>query len=358
MKKKYCIFIPSLGGGGAEKVVALLANFLSKKENTEVFLIVLRSEGVYWEFIDKKVKIVNLNQNRVLKGILPLSNWIRLNKPDVIFSALSHVNVAVALAKKISRHPCNLIISEHSTISDAFILNKKLYKFIFSFFYNQADHIVAVSKGVKDDLSKTLNINPHKIIVINNPVYPNVKTELRINFNNFFKNKKHKVILSIGRLEKEKNYINLLKAFRNLENDNLGLVILGEGKERKILETYIIDNKLTDKVILPGFVKDPFVWINSCDLFVSSSEREGFGNAIVEAMAYGLNIVSTDCVGPREILQDGRFGVLVPRDDPKALSEEIHNLLSNPNRFNKEDILNRSSDFSESVIFKSYEKVM
>lgn len=358
MKKKYCIFIPSLGGGGAEKVVALLANFLSKKENTEVFLVVLRSEGVYWEFIDKKVKIVNLNQNRVLKGILPLSNWIRLNKPDVVFSALSHVNVAVTLAKNISRHPCNLIISEHSTISDALILNKKLYKFIFSFFYSQADHIVAVSKGVKDDLSKTLNINPNKIIVINNPVYPSVKTELRINFNNFFKNKKDKVILSIGRLEKEKNYINLLKAFKNLENDNLGLVILGEGKERKLLETYIIDNKLTDRVILPGFVKDPFVWINSCDLFVSSSEREGFGNAIVEAMAYGLNIVSTDCVGPREILQDGRFGVLVPRNDPKALSEEIHNLLSNPNRFNKEDILNRSRDFSESVIFKSYEKVM
>lgn len=358
MIKKYCLFIPSLGGGGAEKVVALLANYLANKENTEVFLVVLREEGVYWQLVNEKVKIVNLKQGRVLKSILPFSSWIKENKPDVIFSALSHVNVVAAIAKKLSRHQCKLVISEHSTISDTLIFKKKLYKFIFNFFYNQSDYIVAVSKGVKNDLLKILDIEPNKIVVINNPVYPSNKTVKKINLESYFKNKPNKVILSIGRLELEKNYINLLKAFKNLSNENLGLVILGEGKQREVLEKYISENGLVDKVILPGFVKDPFIWINTCDLFVSSSEREGFGNAIVEAMAYGLNIVSTDCVGPREILDDGKYGILVPRGNPHALSEAIKSTLSNPNKFDKEKTLERSKRFSESIIFESYEKIM
>ena len=357
MIKKYCLFIPSLGGGGAEKVVALLANYLAKKENTEVFLVVLHEEGKYWQLISEKVKVVNLKQSRVLKSILPFSSWIKDNKPDVIFSALSHVNVVAAIATKMRRHQCKLILSEHSTISQLSIMTNPIYRSIFKFFYSQADYIVAVSKGVMSDVLKTLKINPNKIIVINNPVCPNIYTSEKVNFIKYFNKNPGKVILSIGRLESEKNYLNLLEAFRNLNNSDYYLVILGEGSERKILEDYILNNKLDDRVILPGFVKDPFIWINSADLFVSSSNKEGFGNAIVEAMAYGINIVSTDCVGPREILKDGELGLLVEKNNPKYLAEAIIKVLKETNLFDKDEIINRANDFRENLILSEYENI-
>lgn len=358
MVKKYCLFIPTLGGGGAERVVALLASYLAKKNNTEVYLVVLRTEGVYWDIVDKKVVIINLNQTRILKSILPLSNWIKENKPNVVFSALSHVNVAASIALQISGHKCRLVMSEHSTVSHIPIFKKKLNKLFFRFFYNKADSIVAVSKGVGDDLIRTLGVSFNKVKVINNPVCPSVRTNEKIDYKDFFKNKPEKIILSIGRLEEEKNYINLLKAFNKLSNKKIALVILGEGKQRSFLENYIADNDLTDRVILLGFVQNPFIWLNSCDLFVSSSEREGFGNAIVEAMAYGLNVVSTDCVGPKEILKDGDFGILVEKNNPQALVEGINELLNFPNKFNKNNILNRAEDFSETKIFKHYDEVL
>lgn len=354
MKQKICLYIPSLGGGGAEKVIAILASYLANKENVEVFLIVQKLEGVYWELISKNVKIINLNQNRALYCLIPLVKWIRKNKPDVIFSALTHVNVIAALAKKISGHKCKLILSEHSTISNLALLRSN--KFLFKFFYQQADYIVAVSNGVKDDISKTLNVDTRKIVVINNPVYPNFFTTEKVDLNSFFKKKPKKIIISIGRLEPEKNYLNLLKAFKNFNNDYC-LVILGEGSERKTLEKYISDNNLGSNVLLPGFVKNPFVWINSADIFVSSSNVEGFGNAIVEAMAYGLNIVSTDCVGPKEILSDGRYGLIVEKDNSSELFEAINKLLNNPHIFDKEDIIERSRDFSEHLILSRYENI-
>lgn len=357
MTQKYCLYIPSLGGGGAEKVIAILASHLANKENVEVFLIVQKLDGVYWELINKNVKIVNLDQTRALKCLIPLAKWIRNNKPDVIFSALTHVNVVAALARKMSGHKCKLILSEHSTISNLPMLQDIKYKFIFKFFYNQADCIVAVSNGVKTDIVDTLNITPKKVVVINNPVYPNFFTSKKVDLNNFFKNEPEKIILSIGRLETEKNYLNLLKAFNKFNNDHC-LVILGEGSERGLLEKYILDNNLGDRVLLPGFIKDPFVWINSADIFVSSSNIEGFGNAIVEAMAYGLNVVSTDCVGPREILSDGKYGLLVEKDNPNEFFDAINKLLDDPAMFDKTEIINRAKNFSESIILSKYEDIL
>lgn len=356
MIQKYCLFIPSLGGGGAEKVVAILASYLANKKNVEVFLVVQNLDGVYWELINENVKIVNLNQTRALKSIIPLAKWIKNNKPDVVFSALSHVNVVASIAQKISGHKCKLILSEHSTVSHLPMLKKNRYKFIFKFFYNRANYIVAVSNGVKTDLIETLALDPNKINVINNPVCPNVIKNEKIDLIKFFKKQPDKLILSIGRLEPEKNYLNLLKAFNNLDN-NYCLVILGEGSEREILEKYIVNNNLSKRIILPGFVKDPFVWINSADIFVSSSNIEGFGNAIVEAMAYGLNIVSTDCVGPREILVDGKYGLLVEKDNPNALTLGMFKILNNPNLFNVNQIVNRAKDFRESIILSNYEVI-
>lgn len=356
MTQKYCLYIPSLGGGGAEKVIAILASHLANKENVEVFLIVQKLDGVYWELINENVKIVNLNQTRTLKCLIPLAKWIHHNKPDVIFSALTHVNVVASLAKKISGHKCKLVLSEHSTISNLSMLHNNKYKFIFNFFYKQADCIVAVSNGVKDDIIDTLNINPKKVVVINNPVYPNFLTTKKVDLNKIFKNKPEKLILSIGRLEPEKNYLNLLKTFNKFKNDHY-LIILGEGSERRLLEKYILDNNLGERVLLPGFVKDPFVWINSADIFVSSSNIEGFGNAIVEAMAYGLNVVSTDCVGPREILSNGKYGLLVEKDNPNEFFDAINKLLANPATFDKGEMINRAKDFSESIILSKYEDI-
>jgi len=356
--RKYCLFIPSLRGGGAEKVVALLASYLANDDANKVYLVVMREDGVYWDLINEKVRIINFKQKRVLNCVLPLSQWIKANEPHVIFSALSHVNIVTSLAKMLSRHDCKLVLSEHSTLSDSSTAKKKLYKNLVKVFYNRANCTIAVSDGVKKDLISNFEVLPNKVQVINNPAYPTHISREKVDVRSFFKQDFTSFILSIGRLQPEKNFLNLLQAFNTLADRNCVLAILGEGKERYVLEKYIIDNNLSDRVILPGFVKDPTKWLNSADVFVSSSNREGFGNAIVEAMACGVNVVSTNCAGPKEILSNGQYGILVASNNPQELSSAIFDVLSNSHQFDKDKLKDRAKEYSASNIFSKYERVL
>ncbi|MCO8048560.1 glycosyltransferase [Acinetobacter towneri] len=357
MKKKYCLFIPSMRGGGAEKVVALLSSFLANKEDAEVYLLVMREEGVYWDLIIDKVNIVVLNKKRALHCIVPLIKWIKVNKPDIIFSALNYANLIVAIARSLSGINCKHIMSEHGRFYIPYNIGSYIYKAIFSFYYNKADLIVAVSDGIKKEIVENLSIDANKVVVINNPAFPSKKVINKVDLSNYFKVVPSKLIISIGRLDPLKNFINLLTAYKLLNKKDIGLVILGEGNQRAMLEKYIKKNNLDYQVLLPGFVKDPYIWLNTADLFVSSSDSEAFGNAIVEAMAYGLNIVSTRCDGPCEILNNGEFGILVPINDSENLCEAINNILLNKNLFDKVKIQERAKSFSQENIFKKYDDI-
>lgn len=351
--KKIALYIPSMNGGGAERVMLTLANAIAEKNIMAVDLVLNRVEGVYLQELSKKVNIINLNASRVLKSLIPLSLYMKREKPDIVLSAMNYVNVITTFAKILSGSHTKIILSEHDNLSASMKNSKWVFKVVFrslmSWTYKKSDMVVAVSNGVADDLSKQIRLDRDKIITIYNPVVTSeligkVKSSLSV-AHPWFEEDAPPVILGVGRLTKQKDFETLIKAFAKVRaQKECHLVILGQGELRPNLELLINELDLQDSVQLPGFVDNPYTWMSSADLFVLSSIHEGFGNVLVEAMGCGTPVVSTDCPsGPSEILEDGKWGELVPVGNVELLSEAIVKVLSKPNDI---DVKERARFFS------------
>lgn len=310
-------------GGGAEKVIMLIGNELIKLR-WDVTFIMTKSEGPYLSQLDHNIEIIELPFNKISMNIFALRKIFKMNSYDILFASMNHVNIISCISHKLSNSPSVLILSEHSNIKEVidrsgFILAQGI-KLGVKYFYNYSDHIVCVSKKVKSSLASLMN-KDDKISVINNPI------------EQYGYSKKHEIkkapfyILSIGRLTKVKNYPLLLKSFRHVIDHYkipAELHILGDGEERNNLESLVTELKLSDIVFFHGF-KNPEKYLNKADLFVLTSNTEGFGNVIVEALSVGLPVISTNCPGgPAEILDNGKYGVLVPVGDYMAIAEEIY----------------------------------
>jgi len=351
--KKVALYIPSMSGGGAERVMLTLANALAEKDMISIDLVLNKAEGLYLNDVSDKVNIVNLNTSRVLKSVIPLSRYLKQEKPDTILSAMNYVNVIAVFAKLLSGTNTRVVVSEHGNLSASLRCSKAVYrvllKSLMSWTYKKSDFIVAVSDGVADDLSRQIKINRNKISTIYNPIStPNFLEKAQCSLPLLapcFDKDASLVILSAGRLAREKDFTTLINAFAKVRTQKkCHLVILGEGALRPELELLIKKLDLQDSVQLPGFVDNPHAWMLNADLFVLSSIHEGFGNVIVEAMACGMPVVSTDCPsGPIEILEDGKWGELVPVGDVELLSKAIIKVLSKPNNI---DVKERARFFS------------
>ena len=348
-------FIPSLRGGGAERMFANLVNGFSYRD-FKVDLILAQKEGPYLKDISKKVNIVDLKSSRVLKSLFPLVKYLRKKKPDILITTLDHVNIISIIAKIISRSPVKLIIRQaiYYKLSSA-----RIKIFLESILYKKADKIIAISKGVKNSLRETMKIPEQKIKVIYNPVFaPSIIEKSKKEVNHpYFRNKQDKVILGAGRLSRQKDFSTLIRAFNKLRKiRKVRLIILGEGDSRKELEGLIKLLDLEESVSLPGFVKNPYAYMSKSDVFVLSSKLEGFGNVLVEAMACGVSIVSTNCQsGPYEILDGGKYGKLVPVGDVEKLSKAIAESLRDPT--DKDILRNRAKVFSVESAVNKYQKI-
>jgi glycosyltransferase involved in cell wall biosynthesis len=195
-----------------------------------------------------------------------------------------------------------------------------------------ADEIVAVSEGVADDFAAVTGLERSRIKTIYNPVISTTLVEKAKEpvDHPWFAPGQPPVILAIGRLTKQKNFPTLIRAFDSLRKKRpVHLMILGEGEERMALEGLIQQLGLDDSVSLPGFLDNPYAYLSRAGVFVLSSEWEGLPTVLIEALAVGVPVVSTDCKsGPREILDDGKYGQLVPVGDSATLAEAIGKALN------------------------------
>lgn len=199
--------------------------------------------------------------------------------------------------------------------------------------YPYADEIVAVSDGVGEDLLKMTNASPEQITTIYNPSVTEDLLEKRtepVDHPWFDEDEEIPVILGVGELSEQKDFETLIRAFdRVVDNQQARLVILGEGPRREKLETLIAELGLGDVVSMPGFVDNPYAYMAKTDVFVLSSRWEGCPNVLVEAMACGAPVVSTDCPsGPEEILKDGKHGLLLSVGDEEQMARCVINVLS------------------------------
>ena len=333
---KIAIFSPSLKSGGAEQVVVNLAKgFL--QANHAVHLVLADARGELLSELPAGLTINNLGKKRLINCVFPLIRYVRINQPDIFLSSQTHANVITSLAFLFLSKSAKLILSEHTSMSvhltPAYRNKGRYIVQLAKMFFPRADAIVAVSDGAAKNISQILNIAEDQLNVIYNPVQlSEIEEKARDMVSHpWLLHEGLPVILAVGRLTSAKDYPTLLRAFQHLvQLKDAKLIILGEGEDREELEKLVIELNLSETVSMPGYVANPYAYMSKAAVFVLSSIWEGFAIVLVEALSCGSTIVATNCPsGPAEILDDGRFGSLVPVGDAKALADAIANALVN-----------------------------
>ena len=327
-----------LGTGGIGRVILNLADSFLKKGFVVDLVFTGREYGGRLSEIPNGVNIIQLS-TRSRYSLIPAIRYLKKTKPDLIISAHNHVNALMLIAHRLSGIGKNcFVISTFHTYRSTQLKNStlqgRLYDWLAFRFYGWANKLVAVSRGVANDIEDSAGLPKGTINVIYNPAW---SEEMAVKAKEpcpdpWVADRSIPLIISAGRLTKEKDFPTLLRAFaRLLESLPAQLMILGEGEDRKDLENLIKQLGLTDHVRLPGHVSNPLSYFSNADLFVLSSAWEGFGNVLVEALGCGLPIVSTNCPGgAREILADGKYGKMVPVKDDSELGEAMKRTLESP----------------------------
>ncbi|PPS39829.1 glycosyltransferase [Chroococcidiopsis sp. TS-821] len=346
--ERISFFLPALYGGGAERVtINVLKGMIQRGVACD--LVLASAEGPYLEQVPEQVRIVNLNAGRVIKAILPLSNYLRREKPKALVSHLNHANVAAILAKKLTRATTRLVVVEHNTLSvdRAKLWRGKLIPPLMKLLYPQADAVVGVSQGVVQDLETYLKLR-QGISVIYNPVVDDVLlTQAAAPLDHpWFQEGTLPVFLAVGRLCEQKDFLTLIKAFALLRRKKPArLMILGEGEERNRLEDAIATLGISQDVALPGFVANPYAYMSRASAFVLSSRWEGLPTVLIEAMACGCQVIATDCPsGAKEILDAGVYGKLVPVGDVDAMAFAMQQVLETST--NRDRLIQRAMYFT------------
>jgi len=369
---RIALYLPNFAGGGMERVMLHLAEgFLARGH--EVDLLVSSAEGPYRHRVPAAARIVVLERAGSLSSRLlalrasAASDWLALarpvllarssgrqllclaalvrylgeRRPDALIAAYPYCNLSAIWARRLAQVGTRVMLTEHNMLSRKIAAKgrkgvqwRELPPLI-GRVYRQADAIVAVSRGVADDLSVTAGLPRERIEIVYNPVVTVELAALAAEPAPHPWLAGHDgvpVIVAAGRLVPQKNFPLLLHAFARVRKERPArLLILGEGPERSQLEALRDSLGIGEDVALPGFVGNPYAAFARAALLVLSSDYEGLGNVLIEALACGCPVVSTDCPsGPAEILEGGRFGELVPPNDAAALSAAILRTLADP----------------------------
>lgn len=329
-EKKIALFLPSLRGGGAERMMVYLANGFAER-GFLVDLILVKAEGPYLSLVSNQVRIFDFKCTRTLTSLPRLVSYLKSEKPDAILSTLDHANAVAIIASFLAGRSNKIVVRVANNISarKGYSRNIRgwLTLFLIKYVYSQATNVIAISQGIADDLVKSYGVPRDKVKTIYNPaIMLDVlcKAEEKASHPWLYPGQLP-VILGVGRLTTQKDFASLIQAFAIVvQQYSSRLIILGEGEERKKLESIVENLKLETQVSLPGFVDNPFAYMRRASVFVFSSRWEGFGNVLVEAMACGTPVVSTDCPsGPSEILEDGKWGHLIPVGDIEAMAQAM-----------------------------------
>lgn len=324
------------GDGGVERMVTnLLQGFVAR--GVAVDLLLIKARGSFLDLIPPQVNVVRLGARHTLTSLPSLIRYLRLTRPDALLAAKHRAGIIALVARRWARFNGRIVIRIGTTVSAALQGKLWLRRFIWfasmRYFYPQADAIVAVSDGVRDDIHAITHLADEKLRVIRNPVITERLYEAASQSPDHpWFAEKVPVIMASGRFTRQKGFLTLIRAFAIVrKKKNCRLMILGRGGEQRQYEQLAAELGVANDLALPGFMVNPYAYIARARLFVLSSLWEGSPNVLAEAMALGIPVVATDCPsGPRELLQGGRYGSLVRMNDHDGLAAAMLEALEKP----------------------------
>jgi glycosyltransferase involved in cell wall biosynthesis len=389
-QKHLAIFMQSLAGGGVARVMLHLAKAFADQGH-KVDLVLCKLEGPYANRIPPGVNVIELKPTKVglsrlrvflanpeairslclpillalkppkaIRYLHSLALYLRREQPDALLSAKTPCNLVAIWAKRLAKVETRIVVSERTNLSMMIRQSPKWrWRFIvplLQHIYPQANLITAVSNGVAGDLSSCTGFSRERITTIYNPMLTDhIKAQSILPVSHpWVDTEKIPLILGVGRLAPSKDFPTLLKAFAHIHRTHPArLLILGEGRKRAQLEILASELGIAENVSFPGFESNPYAFMARASVFVLSSAWEGLPNALIEALACGCPVVSTNCPsGPQEILDNGAFGPLVPVGDDKALAEAIIQTLESPP--NADRLQARAAEFDIHAIAEQY----
>lgn len=350
--------MPSLAGGGAERVFVQLANEFASY-GYHVDFILASAHGPYLDEVSLGVNVISYGKSGVLRTLPKLVRYLRRQKPDVMLSGLAHANVISVIANRGAGRVSRCVVSARSIPSVWYRTNKSLRSWILLQLmratYRFADTIIVNSQAVASDLNRFLFLPKKHISIVYNPIDISTIQDLSLEKvdHDWCEPGAPLVLLGVGRLDVLKDFPTLIRAFSHVRSRRkCRLVILGEGPDRASLEHLIHSLGLQSDVCLAGFVKNPFAWMRCSSVVVSSSLTEGCPNAIMQALACGTPVVCADSEGgTAEILEGGKWGKLVAVGDSVAMADAILETLDETKR---PDGRSRANDFSTDRIAREY----
>ena len=377
MKKKILILIPSLEfGGGAERFVSLIATRLSK--NFQITVLTFFDPPNLYAF---KGKYLSLKETIALRKsiyrsfkiyefirLFRLYKHICLYSPDIILSFTDFANFPIIITKFLFRIKIPLIITIRCNPKIVYKKSNQHANFLIKRLYNSnlVDKIVLVSNELQDIMEEDYQIRKDKMITLYNGIeiekIREKKDKVVLDYKEFFKKNTIKFI-TVGRLHDDKGHEYLIDAFCEVRKEikSSKLIIIGDGPLKHKLETIIKKKGLENEILLLGLKKNPFKYLVKSDIFVLSSKNEGFPNVLIEALACGLPIISTNCkTGPYEILDRGTYGLLVNVMDSENMAEKMIYLAKNKElrkKYSQKSLI-RADFFNFERIFKDWVKLI
>jgi glycosyltransferase involved in cell wall biosynthesis len=350
-KPVIALLLPNLAGGGAERANLYLAQeFLAR--GYEVDLVLMQRKGELLPLLLARVQVIDLATQQIRKLLRPLTAYMQQRQPDAVLANMWPLTSMAVLCHKLARQQGHLLVAEHSDLLHQYAewgwIHNLFLRTSIAITYPWADARVCVSEGVVDNLAALSGIKKARFEVVYNPVprpQPASNTALA-QAEQCWGERRGPRILTVGNLNPVKNQALLIRAFAQaFAQSNADLLILGEGQLRHDLEALAAKEGVSNKVHLPGFFSNPTPFYQTADLFVLSSDYEGLPTVLIEALACGLPVVSTDCpAGPAEILENGRWGCLVPVGNVAALAVAMLKALSRAH--DREALQRRVATFS------------
>ncbi len=309
--------------------------------------------------VPDQVNKIDLSAPRIRDAFQPLRRYLRSTRPDTLIAAMWPFTVLAIVANEVAGRPTRVIVAEHCSLCAQYSASPWTYAALrvsIRATYRRAYKVIGVSTGVSEEVAELAGMKCDRVAVIHNPVPPPLSSGDPPALP--WPDLPGKRILAVGRLKAQKNHALLIDAFARVATKrDVVLAIVGTGELEVDLRFKVNQLGLSDRILIPGFCATPADWYAGADLFVLSSDYEGFGNVLVEAMHHGLPVVSTDCPhGPSEVLGDGVFGLLVEPGNAAMLESAISRALELPRKPELQRL--RAADFSVARAVSEYASLL